>query len=197
VSAVVGILFWPRGASAIVADDLADSFHVGGIYLVQATSWAVGSRSMLPDAGAGTVAAALRLDDALRGFTNEQGSKHLSKEFVWRLIGATLRLRLTSQSLASLQPPDVSNDPARHSLVGEAVLLAEQCDGIARQLRMTPDGSPQDVIPAFSDDETPVRPEAGYLLWVREHLDHVRERLVDLVEPVDEVAARKSVPWWR
>ena len=197
VSAVVGILFWPRGASVIVANDLADSFHIGGIYLVQATSWAVGSRSLLPDAGARTVAASLRLDDALRGFSNEQGTKQVSKEFVWRLIGATLRLRLTSQSLASLQPPDVSNDPARHSLVGEAVLLAEQCDGIARQLRMTPNGSPDDVIPAFSGDPSPVWPEAGYLLWVREHLDHVRERLVDLVEPVDAVAARKSVPWWR
>ncbi|HEX4865449.1 MAG TPA: FUSC family protein, partial [Acidimicrobiales bacterium] len=197
VSAVVGILFWPRGASAIVANDLADSFHVGGIFLVQATSWAVGSRPTLPDAGARSVAAALRLDDALRGFTTEQGSKHLSKEFVWRLIGATMRLRLTSQSLASLPPPDVSNDPARHSLVGEAVLLAEQSDGIARQLRMTPDGSTQDVIPAFSDDAAAVPPQAGYLLWVREHLDHVRERFADLAEPVDAVAARKSVPWWR
>ncbi|HEX4865075.1 MAG TPA: FUSC family protein, partial [Acidimicrobiales bacterium] len=197
VSAVVGILFWPRGANAIVADDLADSFHIGGVYLVQATSWAVGSRSTLPDAAARTVAASLRLDDALRGFINEQGSKHVPKEMVWRLIGTTLRLRLTSQSLASLPPPDVSDDPARHSLVGEAVLLAERCDAIARQLRMTPDGTTQDVIPAFSDDPGPVRPEAGYLLWVREHLDHVRERFADLVEPIEAVAARKSVPWWR
>jgi len=197
VSAVVGILFWPRGAGAIVASDLADSFHVGGTYLVQATSWAVGSRSTLPDAGARTAAAALRLDDAVRGLTNEQGSKQVPKEFVWRLIGATLRLRLTSQSLASLSPPDVSDDPARHSLVGEAVLLAEQCDGIARQLRTTPDGSTQEAIPPFGDDPAPVRPEAGYLLWVREHLDHLGERFADLVEPVDAVAARKSVPWWR
>ena len=197
VSAVVGILFWPRGATAIVAGDLADSFHIGGTYLVQATSWAVGSRSTRPDAGAQTAAVALRLDDAVRGLANEQGSKHVPKEFVWRLIAATLRLRLTCQSLASLPPPHVSDDPARHSLVGEAVQLAEQCDGIARQLRMTPDGSTQDVIPAFSDDPASVQPEVGYLLWVREHLDHVRERIADLVEPVDAVAARKSLPWWR
>jgi len=197
VSAVVGILFWPRGATAIVAGDLADSFHFGGTYLVQATSWAVGSRSTLPDAGAQTAAAALRLDDAVRGLMNEQGSKHVPKEYVWRLIAATLRLRLTCQSLASLPPPHVPDDPARHSLVGEAVLLADQCDGIARQLRMTPNGSTQEVIPAFSDDPTPLLPEAGYLLWVREHLDHVRERIADLVEPVDAIASRKSVPWWR
>src|SRR6202043_3888481 len=52
VSAVVGVLFWPRGAATIVANDLADAFHEGGIYLVQATAWAVGARQVPPDAGA-------------------------------------------------------------------------------------------------------------------------------------------------
>ena len=195
VSAAVGILFWPRGASSIVADDLADSFRAGGNYLVQATSWAVGSRSTRPDAGARSMATALRLDDALRGFMNEQGSKQVPKEFVWRLVGATMRLRLTSQSLAALPPPDASDDPARYSLVGEAVQLAERCDGIARRLRERSNGAAPEG--TFDEHIAPARPEAGYLLWVREHLDHVRDRLPDLAEPVGAVAARRSVPWWR
>ena len=49
---MVGAFFWPRGASKIVGDDLADAFHRGGIYLVQATAWALGMRPALPDAGA-------------------------------------------------------------------------------------------------------------------------------------------------
>ena len=51
VSAVVGALFWPRGATAVVGDDLADAFHRGGLYLVQATAWALGVRQVPPDAG--------------------------------------------------------------------------------------------------------------------------------------------------
>ncbi|MGH3285895.1 MAG: FUSC family protein, partial [Streptosporangiaceae bacterium] len=32
VSLVVGVLFWPRGASSVVGDDLADAFRVGAAY---------------------------------------------------------------------------------------------------------------------------------------------------------------------
>ncbi len=112
VSAFVGLLFWPRGASSIVADDLADAFHEGGIYLVQATSWAVGSRPARPDAGIRAVNAGLRVDDALRGFLAEQGTKHVPKEHVWRLVGGALRIRLTAQSLSNLPPPSRSATPA-------------------------------------------------------------------------------------
>jgi uncharacterized membrane protein YccC len=36
VSLVVGVLFWPRGASSVVGDDLADAFRRGTAYLTQA-----------------------------------------------------------------------------------------------------------------------------------------------------------------
>ena len=49
VSVVVGALFWPRGVAAVVAEDLADAYHDGGVYLVQATAWAVGNRDDRPD----------------------------------------------------------------------------------------------------------------------------------------------------
>ncbi len=35
VSLVVGVLFWPRGASSVVAEDLADAFRRGAEYLTQ------------------------------------------------------------------------------------------------------------------------------------------------------------------
>src|SRR6202012_5642271 len=49
VSLVVGVLFWPRGASTVVGDDLADSFRVGSAYLRQAVDWALGVRTEAPD----------------------------------------------------------------------------------------------------------------------------------------------------
>jgi uncharacterized membrane protein YccC len=49
VSLVIGILFWPRGAGALVGDDLADAFRRGSAYLTQAVDWALGLRPAEPD----------------------------------------------------------------------------------------------------------------------------------------------------
>ena len=77
VSLVVGVLFWPRGASSVVGDDLADAFRRGAAYLTQAVDWALGTRADPPDAGAAAVTAGIRLDEALRGFLAEQGTKRV------------------------------------------------------------------------------------------------------------------------
>src|SRR5579859_3904960 len=106
VSLVVGVLFWPRGASSVVGDDLADAFRRGSAYLAQAVGWALGTRHDAPDAGAAAITAATRLDEALRGFLAEQGAKRLSKQELWMLVMATMRLRLTAYSLAGMQAPD-------------------------------------------------------------------------------------------
>ncbi|MGH3154826.1 MAG: FUSC family protein, partial [Streptosporangiaceae bacterium] len=105
VSLVVGVLFWPRGASSVVGDDLADAFRRGAAYLTESVDWALGTRAEPPDAGIPAATAGIRLDEALRGFLAEQGAKHLSKEDLWMLVMATTRLRLTAFSLAGLQAP--------------------------------------------------------------------------------------------
>jgi uncharacterized membrane protein YccC len=197
VSTLVGILFWPRGASAIVANDLADAFHDGGIYLVQATAWAVGSRPTPPEAGARAANDGLRLDDALRGFLAEQGTKRVPKELVWRLVGATMRLRLTAQSLSNVPRPTRDSDPARQALIQEATLLAGSFDGFASELGRSSLTAARELATAVQGELPPVHPQGGYLLWVRHHLDHIRQHLVDLVEPVAVIAERRTVPWWR
>ena len=105
VSLVVGALFWPRGAASVVGDDLADAFRIGAAYLTESVDWALGTRHDQPDAGPAAVTAGIRLDEALRGFLAEQGTKHLSKADLWMLVMATMRLRLTAYSLAALQGP--------------------------------------------------------------------------------------------
>jgi uncharacterized membrane protein YccC len=197
VSVFIGILFWPRGASAIVAEDLADAFHEGGIYLVQATSWAVGTRTQAPDAATRAVNAGLRLDEALRGFLIEQGTKHLPKENVWRLVGGTLRIRLTAQSLSNLPPPETVSDPGRLSLVEEATRLAGWCDGVAGDLGRSSPTAARELASAIAAEMSPTPRQRGYLLWVQEHLDHIRDHLSDLMEPVTAVHERRAQPWWR
>jgi uncharacterized membrane protein YccC len=127
VSLVVGVLFWPRGAAGLVGDDLADAFRSGAAYLTQAVEWALGERSTPPDAGADAVTAGIRLDEALRGFLAEQGAKRLSKEELWMLVMATMRLRLTAYSLANLQAPD----HVRHGMAYPRAMLEQAAADLA------------------------------------------------------------------
>ena len=103
VSLAVGVLFWPRGVSTVVADDIADAFRSGAAYLTQAVDWALSELLVPPSAAHAAASATLRLDDAVRGFLTEQGSKRLSKEDMWTLVNASSRLRLAAHTLAGLR----------------------------------------------------------------------------------------------
>ncbi|HUN34404.1 MAG TPA: FUSC family protein [Trebonia sp.] len=131
VSVVVGVVFWPRGAAALVGDDLADAFRSGAQYLTQAVDWALSERPVPPELASATITAGLRLDDALRGFLAEQGTKRASKEDLWMLVTATLRLRLTASTLAGLRdlPADgIATGPACLPLDGsEAYVGTPAC----------------------------------------------------------------------
>ncbi|WP_372671165.1 FUSC family protein [Amycolatopsis kentuckyensis] len=200
VCLVAGALFWPRGARAVVADDLADAFRTGGAYLAAAADWALGLRHDAPTPAAAT-AAGTRLDDALRGFLSEQGTKHVPKHDLWRLVMGTVRSRLTAQSLAGLPNPHVEPDPFRRLLGDQAGQLAAWYDHLASRLDRTDHGDvPMLAPPAFPDVlEQPgasVR-DLACALWVHEHIKHIAARLGELVEPAAVVAAQRHRPWWR
>jgi uncharacterized membrane protein YccC len=118
VSLAVGVLFWPRGVSALVGDDLADAFRSGAAYLTQAVEWALSELTVPPSAALAAASAAVRLEDAVRGFFTEQGSKRLSKEDLWTLVNASSRLRLTAHTLSDLR----TEAPAREGDFGGACL---------------------------------------------------------------------------
>jgi len=121
VSLLVGIVFWPRGASTVVADDLADAFRSGAAFLLQAVDWALSELLVPPAAAATAVSAGIRLDDALRGFLAEQGSKRAAKEDLWALVTAVTRLRLTASTLAGLRQPQVAaGATATQATLGDA-----------------------------------------------------------------------------
>jgi Fusaric acid resistance protein-like len=141
VSLIVGVLFWPRGAAVVVGDDLSDSFRRGSAYLSQAVDWALGVRSEQPDTAIAAVTAGIRLDEALRGFLAEQGSKRLDKDDLWRLVMATMRLRLTAHSLAGMHGPAVPDgqlDPAQQRLRDRAAELTGFYERVAAQVGRTP-----------------------------------------------------------
>jgi uncharacterized membrane protein YccC len=140
VSLAVGILFWPRGAGAVVGDDLADAFRRGSVYLRQAVDWALGVREEPPDAGVAAVTAGLRLDDALRGYLTEQGAKRVSKDDLWSLVMATMRLRLTANSLAGVPSHGAPADLLREVIGGYARELAGFYERVADRVGRPGDG---------------------------------------------------------
>jgi uncharacterized membrane protein YccC len=200
VSLVVGVLFWPRGAGALVADDLADALRAAGGYVTDAANWALGVRHEIPVASS-AIAAGARLDDAMRGFLAEQGAKKLPKEILWRLGAGALRARLTGHSLAGLPNPAADPDPVRSSLGAQADQVAAWYDYLASRLDRTDHGTvPVLAPPRFRDPVAGGGTSVGDLgeaLWVSEHLRHLTSRLADLVEPAQLVAAQRHRPWWR
>ncbi len=208
VSIAVGILFWPHGVSTVVGDDLADVFGRGSSYLLQGVDWAVGLRPSKPDGGGPTTTAALRLDDAIRGYLSEQGSKRVRKVDLWRLIGGSLRLRLTAHALAGL-PEGVAGPPEDESAFSDwTERLGAWFDRLVVHLGRAPlrgarapdDGSDWPELPSSTAPglDYVTRPDhACYAIWVQELLGHLSDHLADLLAPAEHVAAVRARPWWR
>jgi uncharacterized membrane protein YccC len=222
VSLVVGVLFWPRGASSVVGDDLADAFRRGVAYLTQAVDWALGTRRDPPDTAAAAVTAGIRLDEALRGFLVEQGTKRLSKEDLWTLVEATVQLRLTALSLASLQ----ALEPTRHQHTavahGTAALehdMANLAGFYERVAALVGRPVPHEAVlpvslPALVGlDENNGSGEVNrgrlvrvigasqrhlpHMLWVEECLRHLSSHAQPITGPASEMAEQRRLPWWR
>lgn len=117
VSVAVGLLFWPRGATAALGRALSESFVCNSTYLAAAVEWLTTTdpetdTSLLHQAAD---RAYLRLDDAYRQYLTERGAKMVSVETVSTLFTGANRIRLAAFTLASL--PLISADP-HHAELG-------------------------------------------------------------------------------
>jgi len=212
VSLLVGLLFWPRGAGAAVGDDLADAFRAGAAYLTQAVDWSLGRRQAAPDTAIAASSAGIRLDDALRLYLAEQGTKRMNKRDLWTLVLATTRLRLTATSLAGLCAYCPPVGPAAHdghpeeigALRRLAADLADFYQRIAAQLGAARRDEPMPAAvpvpadgsagPGGANASAPYQPHA---IWVREQLQELVSHASDITAPAEHVAQLRRVPWWR
>ena len=197
VSFAVGILFWPRGVASVVGDDLADAYRTGAMYLTQAVEWVSGLAVQTPDAATAAVTAGVRLDDALRGLLAEQGTKHVRKEDLWRLVGGSLRLRLTAHAVAGLPHLDgAATEGSRAVLIERTAMLQAWYDNLAAHVDR-PRGRAAATLtaPELDHDHNPAG--STQAIWLCEHLDHLADHLCELIEPAGKVAAVRRRPWWR
>jgi hypothetical protein len=216
VSLIVGVLFWPRGAGSVVGDDLADAFRTGSAYLTDAVDWVLGARDMAPDTAFAAVSAGIRLDDALRNFLAEQGSKRMNKADLSLLMMASLRLRLTAHTLVGVRRspassqtkrpvPWAGHDDVRAELRGAASLLSQFYGELAAEVGRPAragaeaDGTDFGIIPVkLPPGALAAEPIARYprLMWVREHLYHLSEHTEALTAPASRIAEVRRRPWW-
>jgi uncharacterized membrane protein YccC len=218
VSVIVGALFWPRGAAAIVGDNLADALRAGAEYLTEATRWALGLGKRRPGQANAAISAGTRLDDAVRGFLNEQGTKRMPKADLWMLVMATQRIRLTAHSLSSLPVQHRSGQQARLAEVTTGpgdrrpvyADLAAFYDEIAGQVGRPGHGNgPAALTEVPLPASLRALNAAGYdtrdaaavntdpeLLWVRMHLEQLTSHATGLPAPAAEVARLRSESWW-
>lgn len=205
VSLAVGFLFWPRGASAVVGDNLADALRSGADYLRDAARWALGDLSGRPRCASAALSAGYRLDDAVRGYLTEQGSKRLTRADLWTLVMAATRLRLTAHSMASLpaRTRPHADDSGLHAALGRELAaigdfylrLAAEVGRHGRGQPLLPPPSPPAAVAALA----PCGVSAAYrsdALWVGHHLEHVRRHLADLPAPAARLAAVRRRGWW-
>jgi uncharacterized membrane protein YccC len=199
VSVAVGLLFWPRGVASLVGDDLGDAYRAGAVYLREAVQWVSGARAQPPQSGPGALVAGVRLDDALRAFMAEQGTKHVATEELWRLVGGTLRLRLTAHAVAGLPRDCARSTPDAVTALGEH---AERLVGFYEELaqRLGPGHTHPDgplAPPMLPDEVAATTSESRQAIWLREHLDHLADNMSRLAEPAGRLAQVRQRPWWR
>jgi hypothetical protein len=201
VSVVIGVLLWPRGVIAVVADDLADAFRQGAAYLSESVNWTLGRSARPPAGGLATVTASIRLDGALRALLAEQGSAQIPPDHLWRLVGAAMRLRLTARALARTEPLAADFEEAKDVLAGWAADLTSWYDlaalGLAGQTRGDR-GALEQALPGFAGlpdlagEAIPARD-----MWICEQLSGLRQHLADAIGPALELSALRRRPWWQ
>jgi hypothetical protein len=153
----------------------------------------------MPEGAQPASAAAARLDEALRGFLAEQGSKQLELQELWRLVGGALRLRLTALSIEELPRDAMLVGSAQAALMRRTSTLAAWFDRLADVVGRRSVPPPLTLSPpAFAPDEAVATASGSdYGVWLCEHLDHLAEHLAELVAPAIRVAEVRRRPWWR
>ena len=118
ISLVVGLLFWPRGAAALVRQDLATAYARTADYLLATARQLIEGPSSGDPAPAARAAgvAVRRLDEAFRQYLGERSATRVNPEDIAALVGGASRVRRAAESLAALAR--MADGDARHGSCG-------------------------------------------------------------------------------
>jgi hypothetical protein len=135
LSVVVGLLFWPRGATGTLGRALSEASVTNSGFLADAVDRLTFTTRHV-DTGPGqrsAHSAYLRLDDAFRQFLAERGAKVVPVEIVTDLFTGANRIRLAAFTLATLPVHPV--EPGQQELESMAIAGAVLRDSYAASHR--------------------------------------------------------------
>jgi hypothetical protein len=215
VSLLVGALFWPRGAEAVLRRALSEAYADSADYLARAVDFGMrccelsSTSSAAPTGDAARAAAATqRLDDALRGYLAERGAKPVPLAEVTGLVTGVVSLRLAADAILELwQHGDgaATGDraDARHELTVSSELVKHWYEDFAVSIanggelrEPLPDDRAADerlgaaVLRDLHGDDRKATATAVRMIWTGDHLDAVRRLQELIVGPARVVAER-------
>ena len=126
ISLGVGLVFWPRGAAALLRQNLAAAYSRTSDYvaaMVEQLSGLDGGAN--PDrAELAATTAVHRLDDSFTQYLAERSAQQVDPERVSRMVGGVAKVLRAGQSLAALNalaggPPVLGQSPDRMGTAGD------------------------------------------------------------------------------
>ena len=213
VSIVVGLLFWPRGASAVLRQALADAYAGSAAYLAGAVEFGIlrctskAARPAVPAEQATRAAAAdRRLDDAFRAYLAEHGRKPVPLADVTRLVTGASGVRLAAGAVLDLWRGDPGEATDRSAARGEILQSLRRVtawyDDLAASLidgqqphdplayDQAADGRLIDAVRSDLDSgDSEAAATAVRIVWTGDHLDATR-RLQETIAPAAQLASR-------
>ncbi|WP_202871247.1 FUSC family protein [Kribbella pratensis] len=199
VSLVVGLFFWPRGATSAVDKALSEAYADSAQYLVNAVDYAVaccnpGTVPGSPRDARRAAASARRLDDAFRTYLAERGTKSAPLSEMTTLVTGVVGVRLAADAVLELWERFVDDElpPAdRIAAHDELLVLAERVrqwyDGLADALEdrgQVPEPIAADLTTKgrlieavrrdLHDENGRATPTAIRILWTSDHLEVLR-----------------------
>ena len=213
VSLVVGLLFWPRGASVDLGRALGRAYVDSSSYLTEAVAFGVaccdptGAGATAPRSlGQQAAASARRLDDTFRGYLTERGAKKAQLAEVTALVTGVAGVRLAADAVLELWDgsgvPGGEREAARRELLSAAEHLGSWYDRFAASLAgaasvpdpQTADGEAggrlvQAVATDLNDGDGHATATGVRVIWTGDHLDAVRRLQEGLVAPARAATA--------
>jgi uncharacterized membrane protein YccC len=199
VSLLVGLLFWPRGAAAVLRQALAEAYTDSADYLARAVDFGMSRcdptkvNPTAPDGDATRAAAASRrLDDAFRGYLAERGTKSIPLAEVTSLVTGAAGIRLAADAITDLWQRDdgtATGDrtAARQELLRSTALVKGWYGDLASSLISThspaeplahdrvADGRLVEAVRHdLRGDDGKATATAVRMIWTGDHLDAVR-----------------------
>ncbi len=213
---ISGVLLWPHGAAAAIRRALAEFYRRAADAVVATADRLVGAVEAEPDvdrdaAGAALFEAAvasLRLDDALREYLFERGTRNVPLDALTRLSNGAVRARMTAEAIAELPVTTVPTAAVVDAITGSAAgsrgwygHLADRLSGRnPGPLPAVPDPEAERVVVtdtrralATAPDERATRILDGRNLWVAAlYLDNLNWVQRRLGAPTEELTGRPA-----